>query len=129
MSSGGKLSATRDAQGVVPAGASSMTTKTSNAPACRTFSASAALATMAARAPESRSRCAWSATVFVVYAGTGTARMAIKAVSAIGYSGRFSAQISTRSPAETPTARSCRAQEAAIRANSFHETPCHAPAL
>ena len=32
--------------------------------------------TIAARAPESRSRCAWSSTVLVVEAGTGTARIA-----------------------------------------------------
>ena len=53
--------------------------------------------------------------------------MAINATSAMGNSGRFSMHSSTRSPAETPAARNCRAQDAVMRPNSPQVMPYHAP--
>ena len=58
------------------------------------------------------SRCWWC------MSAPARRRSAISAVSAIGYSGRFSDTITTRSPAATPAARRCRAQDAAMRPNS-----------
>src|ERR1700722_12678495 len=53
--------------------------------------------------------------------------MAIRAVSAMGYSGRFSETMTTRSPDATPAVRRWRAQEAAMRPNSPQVVDCHVP--
>jgi len=83
--------------------------------------------TIALRAPLSRRMWAKSSTVLVVYVGTGKAPIASNAVSAIGYSGRFSLTISTRSPTATPACRRPRAAAAASRANSPQEIDVQAP--